>query len=94
MNSLPTYAKTLLLHGASIMGNFIEGYYYVEESMKSKDAIELQSFCEWIDKNIGGAANGNIDMLFLSFKNPNDIELSNKAKELADKIQKIKKFAY
>jgi hypothetical protein len=33
-------------------------------------------------------------MLFLSFKNPNDIELSNKAKELADKIQQIKKFAH
>lgn len=94
MNSLPIYAKTLLLQGASIMGNFSEGYYCIEESLKSKDAIELRSFCEWIDKNIGGASRNNIDMLFLSFKNPNNIELSNKAKELADKIQEIKKFAY
>ena len=90
MKKLPIQAKTLLLHGASTMGNFTEGYYFVEESLRSDQAIELFEFCQWIDKNIGGAASGNIDMLFKAFKNPNDIEANIKAKELADKIYAIK----
>lgn len=90
MKNLPIYAKTLLLQGASITGNFTDGYYLIEESLQIKHADELLKFCQWIDKNIGGAASGNIDMLFTAFKNPNDVEAVNKAKELADKISSIR----
>ena len=90
MKKLPAYAKPLLLHGASITGNFTEGYFFVEERLYLKDANELFDFCKWIDSNIGGAASGNIDMLFASFKNPQDAALASQAKELADLIRQFK----
>ena len=90
MKSLTIYAKTLLLQGASTTGTFIEGYYFIEEKLQIKDAKILFEFCQWIDKTIGGAASGNIDMLFSSFKDPFNTELSNQAKELANKIHRIK----
>jgi hypothetical protein len=90
MKKLPIYAKTLLLQGASITGNFTEGYYFVEERIYAKDAKTLFEFCQWIDQNIGGAASGNIDMLFAAFKNPFNAELANQANELANKIRQFK----
>ena len=90
MKSLPIYAKTLLLRGASTTGTFIEGYYFIEEHIQIKDANILFEFCQWIDKTIGGAASANIDMLFLAFKNPTNSELSKQANELAKKISYIK----
>lgn len=90
MNKLPIYAKTLLLQGASITGTFTEGYFFVEEKIKIKDSNLLFEFCKWIDKNIGGAASGNIDMLFSAFKNPFNADLTNQANELANKIRRIK----
>jgi hypothetical protein len=90
MNKLPIYAKTLLLQGASMTGTFTEGYYFVEEKLRIKDANQLFEFCQWIDKNIGGAASGNIDMLFSAFKNPFNAELQKQANELANTIRRIK----
>lgn len=90
MNILPTYAKILLLNGSSTFGNFTEGYFFIEEKLQVKHSKEIFEFCNWIDKNIGGASNENIDMLFSAFKRPNDIELSKKAKDLAILIQKFK----
>jgi len=43
MKALPVYAKTLLLQGASITGNFTEGYFFVEESLRVNHADELQT---------------------------------------------------
>lgn len=90
MNRLPLYAKTLLLQGAKMTGTFTEGYYAVEENLLVKDSATLLAFCAWIDRSIGGAAPGNIDMLFLAFKNPFSLEYASKAKALAEKIQYIK----
>jgi hypothetical protein len=90
MKKLPVYAKTLLLQGASITGKFTEGYFYVEEQLYCKDAKELFDFCKWIDENIGGAASGNIDMLFSAYKNPYDVELMNQANQLANTIKRLK----
>jgi hypothetical protein len=90
MKKLPTYAKALLLQGASTTGTFTEGYFFVEEQIRVKDANELFGFCKWIDKNIGGASSYNIDMLFSAFKNPFNVELTNKANELANAIRRIK----
>lgn len=90
MKVLPVYAKTLLLKGASITGSFTEAYFFVEESLKINHADELRSFCNWIDEEIGGAASGNIDMLFKAYKNPDDMEAVREAYELAKKIFAIK----
>jgi hypothetical protein len=90
MKKLPIYAKTLLLQGASITGNFTEGYYFVEEKIQINHSNELFEFCKWIDTNIGGAASGNIDWLFNAFKNPFNAELANRANQLANQIRKIK----
>jgi len=90
MKNLPIYAKTLLLQGASTTGTFTEGYFFVEEQIRVKDSKTLFEFCQWIDINIGGAASGNIDMLFSAFKNPFNVELNKQANELAIKIRNIK----
>ena len=90
MKKLPAYAKSLLLHGASTLGTFHEGYFLVEEQLKIKDANTLYDFCKWIDKNIGGASAYNIDMLFFAFKNPANQELQKQANELAATILRIK----
>ena len=90
MNRLPLYAKTLLLQGASMAGTFTEGYYAVEERILVKDSATLLAFCAWIDRTIGGAAAGNIEMLYLAFKNPFSLEYASKAKALADKIQSLR----
>jgi len=87
MKKLPIYAKTLLLQGASTIGNFTEGFYYVEESIKCKDYDILIKFCEWIDGKVGGASSYNIDMLFASFRNPNDEELAKQVTELSQLIK-------
>jgi len=90
MKNLPIYAKTLLLQGASTTGTFTEGYFFVEEKIQINHSKTLFDFCKWIDQNIGGAASGNIDMLFSAFKNPFSVELVNEANELANKIRQIK----
>jgi hypothetical protein len=92
MKKLPAYAKSLLLQGASTTGTFTEGYYYIEESLRIKEAEILFEFCQWIDANIGGAASGNIDMLFSAFRNPSDTELAAKAQELANRIRQLRSF--
>jgi hypothetical protein len=89
MRKLPQYAKHLLLQGASTLGNFTEGFYFVEEEIKVKDADELFEFCKWIDNHIGGASRNNIEMLFLAFKN--NLELAKQASDLADLIKSLKR---
>lgn len=90
MRKLPIYAKALLLQGSSITGNFTDGYFFSEEKIKMNQASELFEFCKWIDKNIGGAAAGNIDMLFSAFKNPKNTEMVKQANDLAALIQSFK----
>jgi hypothetical protein len=90
MKHLPNYAKSLLLQGASTTGTFTEGYFFVEERLQINHSNELFEFCKWIDQNIGGAASGNIDMLFSAFKNPKNTELQKQASELAAKIRYYK----
>ena len=92
MRKLPSYAKSLLIQGSSVTGNFTEGYYFVEERIYSNDAKELFHFCQWIDNNIGGASRFNIDMLFSAYKNPTNVELQNQAKELSDKIKQLRSY--
>ena len=62
--------KDLLLMGAKQTGSFLEGYYYIEESLYINEADELYAFCEYIENEIGGAGPINIDMLWLGFKYP------------------------
>lgn len=87
---LRTISKELLLQGAKNTGSFVEGYYYVEEDLYIDEAEELHAFCKWIDKEIGGASQFNIDTLWLAFKNPTDKGLAYEANKIAEKIKRIK----
>lgn len=87
MKTLPTYAKPLLLQGASTLGNFTEGYFFVEERLQAKHAALLLEFCKWIDEKVGGASGSNIDMLFSAFRNPGDEKLKAQVEELASLIE-------
>ena len=82
--------KSLLLEGARTTGSFIEGYYYIEEDLYVDESEELHAFCKWIDKEIGGAGQSNIDTLWLAFKNPTDKGLADEANKIAEQIKRIK----
>ena len=90
MQTLPNYAKHLLLHGASVTGSFTQGYFFVEERIKSQHGKFLQDFCQWIDDQIGGAGFNNIDWLFLAFKNPAHTELQQRVNDLRTRIAQIR----
>lgn len=90
MKNLSISNANLLLQGANVCGTFDEGFSYIEEMVKIKDANELINFCKWIDKNIGGASRYNIQQLFLAYKNPKDAELQKFATDLAKRISEFK----
>ena len=83
--------KTLLLMGAKQTGSFIDGYYYIEESLYIDEAASLHSFCTWIDDIIGGAGPANIDMLWLVFKYPEVDEYSRACVDIKKRMDEIKK---
>ena len=85
--------KTLLLMGAKTTGSFLEGYYYIEESLYVNEADSLHSFCTWIDDIIGGAGPANIDALWLGFKYPENDSFSLACKEIQTRIQAIMSYA-
>lgn len=84
--------KTLLLMGAKTTGSFLEGYYYIEESLYIDEAASLHSFCTWIDDIIGGAGPVNIDMLWLGFKYPEVDKYSLACVEIKKRMDEIKAF--
>ena len=84
--------KTLLLMGAKTTGSFLEGYYYIEESLYVNESNSLHSFCTWIDDIIGGAGPVNIDMLWLGFKYPEVDEYSIACVEIKKRMDEIKAY--
>jgi len=84
--------KTLLLMGAKTTGSFLEGYYYIEESLYIDEANSLHSFCTWIDDHIGGAGPVNIDMLWLGFKYPEVDRYSRACVDIKKQMDEIKAY--
>jgi len=90
MVKLTNRTKTLLLQGASALGNFTEGFGYIEENLTPAEANALQPFCKWLDETIGGASAYNIDTLYAAYTNPTNIEYTWMAAEIAEKIRSIR----
>ena len=84
--------KDLLLMGAKTTGSFLEGYYYIEESLYIDESASLHSFCTWIDDHIGGAGPVNIDMLWLGFKYPEVDRYSEACVEIKKQMDRIKAY--
>lgn len=84
--------RSLLLDGAKTTGSFVEGYYYIEESLYCDEATELYSFCEWIDNIIGGAGPANISTLWLGFKYPEVDAFSEACAEIKKTMDRIKAY--
>ena len=60
----------LLLRGAKTTGSFTEGLNYIYEDLYvDEDIMHLQSFCNWLDTEIGGAGPSNIEDLYFAFGN-------------------------
>tara|TARA_B100000287_G_C20511672_1_gene733274 strand:+ start:111 stop:377 length:267 start_codon:yes stop_codon:yes gene_type:complete len=60
----------LLLRGAKTTGSFTEGLNYIYEDLYvDEDIMHLQSFCNWLDTEIGGAGPANIEDLYFCFGN-------------------------
>lgn len=93
MKKLTTRTKDLLLDGARTTGTFEEGFHYVFERLYTDvDTDELLRFAKYIDNEIGGAGALNIDALFRAFKNPNDKDAQNLAKDIKADIQRFRAF--
>jgi hypothetical protein len=90
MKKLSPRTEVLLLGGARITGSFKGAFGYAWEDFYVKDADEIEKFCIWLDKEIGGAGRSNIRELFLAFKNPKDVALANYAKAVKQQIDRIK----
>ena len=84
--------KSLLLQGAKTTGSFVEGYYYIEESLYINESESLYKFCEWIDNEIGGAGPINIQDLWYAFNHPQEQFSKNVAKYLKEEMDKIKSY--
>jgi len=70
---LSQHTKAFLLQGAGCTGSFSEGLMMNEEHLFISEPWELlQDFCEWIDAEIGGAGQINIDGLWRGFQNQED----------------------
>ena len=91
MERLGIKNKTLLIMGAKIEGNFVGAYQFSEEEFYCDEADEILAFCKWIDNEVGGASQYNIETLFDAWKNPTDYKMKF-VNELKEKIRKIKSF--
>ena len=92
INYLSSRNKDLLLMGAKTTGSFLEGYYYIEESLYADEANSLHSFCTWIDDHIGGAGPANIDMLWLGFNYPESDYFSKECVKIKEAMDRIKSY--
>jgi hypothetical protein len=93
MKKLGTRNTILLTEGARVTGSYEEAYYYAEERLYIDEAETLFEFCKWIDKEIGGAAERNIGILFEAFINPKNEEAVVFAQDLKEKIAEIRKLS-
>ncbi len=85
---------TLLCEGLRITGTFIEAYQYSEERFYIQEAHTIMDFCEWADKEIGGGAEGNMEILFQAFINPDNKEAVAAANVIKERIAEINKLIY
>jgi len=73
-----TRTLELLLNGAKLTGTFNEALNYIYEDLYVTENVEeLQKFCDWLDKEIGGAGPANIEDLYFAFNNQ-DTDMSQK----------------
>ena len=80
----------LLLRGAKVTGSFVEGFHYVCEDLYTDEVEDACGFCEWIDKEIGGAGKANINMLYRAYKNPDNKSLQKIAQETKERISRLR----
>jgi hypothetical protein len=90
MKTLGSRNALLLSEGAKTCGTFVEGFYYVEESVYVNEHETLHKFCHWIDEEIGGGSERNLEILFQAFINPKNNEAMDFAMNLKSKIAEIK----
>jgi len=84
--------KDLLLMGAKQTGSFLEGYYYIEESLYINESDEIYAFCEYIENEIGGAGPINIDMLWLGFKYPESDYFAKETAKIKEDMERINSY--
>lgn len=80
--------KVLLFSG--IGANMTEAYEYAWERLYVDEAEEIGRFCSWIDLNVGGCSQYNIDRLYQCFQEPDNPLNIEYYKELAANIAMYK----
>ena len=84
--------KDLLLLGAKTTGSFLEGYYYVEESLYIDESDSLYEFCKYIENEIGGAGPINIQDLWFAFNHPQDKDGQDIANHWKKEMERINSY--
>ncbi len=60
---------TLLARGAKTTGDYLEGFYMVEEDMYIDEADHIREYCKWLKDNDKGMGWGNYEERFAEFLN-------------------------
>ncbi len=67
LTSLGNRNFELLSRGAKTTGDYVEGYYMVEEDMYYDEADHILEFCKWLKDNNLGMGWGNYEERFTQF---------------------------
>ena len=93
MKKLTERTKDLLLMGASTMGDFTNGLCFIEEQIYIHEHPKgLYEFCQFIDKEIGGAGSSNIDLFWLAFNKPNDKDIQSQFEVAKKRVEELRKY--
>lgn len=90
MKKLGIRTVTLLCQGLKETGTFTDGYFYIEESLYINEADIIYTFCEWADKNVGGGAERNVEILYGAFRFPENKKKVAAAQKVVNTIAAIR----
>ena len=68
MKKLGRKTYDLLNAGVGLDGNYIEAYYYAEESLAISKAPIIFEFCKWLTETNNRMGWGNFEEKFIEFK--------------------------
>ena len=91
MKILSELHKYMLLDGAKTTGSYVEGLEMHAENLTFEDYAELNRFAQWIEAEVGGAGNANIDRLYECYQNSDDSDNKEFVRELRERIESFRK---
>ncbi|QDP50115.1 MAG: hypothetical protein Unbinned4311contig1001_5 [Prokaryotic dsDNA virus sp.] len=82
---------TLLATGAKTTGDYVEGFYMVEEQMYIDEADHVLEYCKWLKDNDKGMGWGNYEERFAEFLKSSESVSDKIDREVEEDLAKMKK---